>query len=112
MKLEDDVSSLNISDGHLNAAEIIFSSLDSPLRLKILRLLADRGHYVHELVTKLEKSQPLISQHLRVLKSAGLVRSERSGREVIYNLTSPKSLKLINTAAALYDELAPNRSSS
>ena len=89
----------------LKNAEHLFSALDSPLRLRILILLADRGHFVHELVGKLEKSQPLISQHLRVLKSAGLVRSERSGREVIYSLSSTKSIRLINTAAKLEEEL-------
>lgn len=89
----------------LQSAEALFSALDSTLRLRILVLLAERGHFVHELVSKLEKSQPLISQHLRVLKSAGLVNSERSGREVIYTLSSPKSIKLVHTAAALYDEL-------
>jgi DNA-binding transcriptional ArsR family regulator len=30
--------------------------------------------------------QPLVSQHLRILKSAGVVTSERSGREVLYRL--------------------------
>ena len=89
----------------LKNAEHLFSALDSPLRLRILILLADRGHFVHELVGKLEKSQPLISQHLRVLKSAGLVRSERSGHEVIYSLSSPKSIRLITTAAKLEEEL-------
>lgn len=91
----------------LKAAEILFSALDSPLRLAILILLADRGHYVHELVAKLEKSQPLISQHLRVLKNAGLVQSERLGREVIYTLSTPKSIKMIQTAAKLHEELNP-----
>ncbi|APT92119.1 transcriptional regulator [Corynebacterium phocae] len=89
----------------LDAAEILFSSLDSPLRLRILVLLAERGHFVHELVSKLEKSQPLISQHLRVLKSSGLVQSERSGREVIYTLSTPKAIKLIQTASKLHEEL-------
>ncbi len=93
------------SPAERNSAQAIFSALDSPLRLSILTLLADRGHFVHELVAKLDKSQPLISQHLRLLKKAGLVTAERSGREVIYTLSSPKSIKLIFTAAALYDEL-------
>lgn len=91
----------------LESAEILFSALDSPLRLRILVLLAERGHFVHELVSKLNKSQPLISQHLRVLKTSGLVNSERSGREVIYTLSSPKSIKLIQTATKLHGELNP-----
>lgn len=93
----------------LRSAETLFSALDSPLRLRILFLLADRGHFVHELVAKLEKSQPLISQHLRVLKTSGLVQSERSGREVIYTLSTPKAIKLIYTASKLYEELNPEQ---
>ncbi|QPK78606.1 winged helix-turn-helix transcriptional regulator [Corynebacterium lizhenjunii] len=91
----------------LEAAEEVFSALDSPLRLRLAVLLSERGHYVHELVDKLGKSQPLISQHLRVLKNAGLVQSERSGREVIYTMASPKALKLITAAAALHKATHP-----
>ncbi len=41
---------------------------------------------VHELVDALGVTQPLISQHLRVLKAAGVVRGDRRGREVVYRL--------------------------
>jgi DNA-binding transcriptional ArsR family regulator len=41
---------------------------------------------VHELVAALGVTQPLISQHLRVLKAAGVVSGERHGREVVYRL--------------------------
>ncbi len=40
----------------------------------------------HELVDALDVPQPLVSQHLRILKSAGVVAGERSGREVMYRL--------------------------
>jgi len=73
----------------------LLGALDSHLRLRILLLLHDGDHVVHELVTKLGKSQPLISQHLRVLKSVGLVDSCRAGREVIYSLAQPAIIGVI-----------------
>ncbi|NTS21867.1 winged helix-turn-helix transcriptional regulator, partial [Bacteroides fragilis] len=57
-------------------------ALDSPLRITLVLALNRHDHYVHELVAATDKSQPLISQHLRVLKDAGIVDSKRSGREV------------------------------
>lgn len=55
-----------------SAAASVIAALDSPLRISIITRLAERDHYVHELVKATGKSQPLISQHLRVLKQAGL----------------------------------------
>ncbi|WIM67076.1 metalloregulator ArsR/SmtB family transcription factor [Corynebacterium breve] len=97
-----------------NAARII-SALDSNLRMAILLLLSERDHVVHELVSTLNKSQPLISQHLRVLKKVGLVSSKRMGREVVYTLAVPEAIQLINDADAVAhkadnpDELAERR---
>ncbi|AQQ15821.1 HTH-type transcriptional repressor SmtB [Corynebacterium glaucum] len=73
----------------------LLGALDSQLRLRILFLLHTGDHVVHELVTKLGKSQPLISQHLRVLKCVGLVESRRAGREVIYSLAQPAIIDII-----------------
>ena len=72
---------------------------------------------MHELVRVLGKSQPLVSQHLRVLKDAGLVGATRSGREVVYSLAVPgviatlESLSLLaeRTQEEPKDELAERR---
>ncbi|NLP39758.1 MAG: winged helix-turn-helix transcriptional regulator, partial [Corynebacterium pollutisoli] len=79
------------SDTDLDAAETIIGALDSRLRVQIIWRLSIRDHFVHELVDGLGKSQPLISQHLRVLKRSGIVDSERRGREVIYRLVLPQA---------------------
>lgn len=79
------------------AADVI-SALDSQQRLQIVLKLAERDHVVHELVALLGKSQPLVSQHLRVLKRAGLVSSTRSGREVVYRLKISETADLIDLA--------------
>ncbi|QGU05187.1 ArsR/SmtB family transcription factor [Corynebacterium comes] len=89
------------SETDLAAAESIIGALDSRLRVQIIARLSVRDHFVHELVTGLKKSQPLISQHLRVLKRAGIVDSERRGREVIYSLVLPQAAELIHTAVQL-----------
>lgn len=89
------------SDTDLDAAEVIIGALDSRLRVQIIWRLSIREHFVHELVDGLGKSQPLISQHLRVLKRSGIVDSERRGREVIYRLVLREAADLIGAAVKL-----------
>lgn len=84
-----------------SAAAGVIAALDSPLRIAIISRLAERDHFVHELVKATGKSQPLISQHLCVLKQAGIVDSERSGREVTYSLIAPQVLDLLADAARI-----------
>jgi ArsR family transcriptional regulator, zinc-responsive transcriptional repressor len=60
--------------------------LAAPARLAIVTELAEQPRCVHELVERLGMSQPLVSQHLRVLRSARLVGVERHGREAVYSL--------------------------
>jgi ArsR family transcriptional regulator len=66
----------------------IFGVLADPTRLKLLRLLARQQEpdalCVNALAYRLGVTQPAVSQHLRVLKSAGLVKGERRGYRVHY----------------------------
>ncbi|MBG0851605.1 helix-turn-helix transcriptional regulator [Streptomyces spinoverrucosus] len=71
----------------LQAASDLLRALASPVRLGIVRELADGGKYVHELVTALGVSQPLVSQHLRVLRTSRIVTARREARETRYRLT-------------------------
>jgi ArsR family transcriptional regulator, zinc-responsive transcriptional repressor len=70
----------------LAAANDLLRALAAPVRIAIVLQLRVSDRCVHELVTALGVSQPLISQHLRVLKDAGVVRGDRNGREVLYRL--------------------------
>jgi DNA-binding transcriptional ArsR family regulator len=67
----------------------ILKTLASPRRLEILHRLAIGPHEVGRLADTLGISQPNVSQHLAVLRSAGLVDAERDGREVRYRLADP-----------------------
>ncbi|MFF7880894.1 ArsR/SmtB family transcription factor [Streptomyces sp. NPDC007896] len=71
----------------LQAASDLLKALASPVRVGIVRELAGGGKYVHELVAALGVSQPLVSQHLRVLRNSRIVRTRRQAREIQYELT-------------------------
>jgi DNA-binding transcriptional ArsR family regulator len=71
----------------LEGAAELLRALASPHRLAIVRELDGRARCVHELVEALGVSQPLVSQHLRVLRSSHLVHAERRGREIAYSLS-------------------------
>jgi DNA-binding transcriptional ArsR family regulator len=71
----------------LLAASALFKALGSPLRLDLVTTLDERGPLcVHELVSRLGVSQPLVSQHLRVLREADVVRGLRRGKEIAYEI--------------------------
>ena len=63
-----------------------FKALSDPTRREILRLLGRREMSVGEIVDHFSMSQPSISRHLAVLRSAGLVTARREGQNVVYGL--------------------------
>jgi len=66
--------------------------LASPRRLEILHALVNGPIEVGRLAARIGASQPNVSQHLAVMRSAGIVEAERDGREVRYRLTDPDVL--------------------
>ncbi len=69
------------------AAGELLRALAAPVRIAIVTQLVRGPRCVHEIVDSVGAPQPLISQHLRVLRGAGVVRGERRGREIAYSLT-------------------------
>jgi DNA-binding transcriptional ArsR family regulator len=67
----------------------VLRRLASPRRLEILHALATGPIEVGRLATSLGATQPNVSQHLAVLRAAGLVEADRQGREVRYRLADP-----------------------
>lgn len=74
-----------------DAAQLL-KVLSVDTRLKIIRLLKDGPLCVNALAGILKISQSAVSQHLRILKSVGLVTNERKGYFVHYAL-NPKNLR-------------------
>lgn len=71
----------------------VLKVLASPRRLEILHRLADGPREVGRLAAELGLSQPNVSQHLSVMRAAGVVEAERDGREVRYRLTDPDVIR-------------------
>ncbi len=69
----------------IEAARRVHRALGDTNRLDLVRRLAQSPATVTELIESTDLSQPLVSWHLRRLRSAGLVSSERAGRESIYS---------------------------
>ena len=61
-----------------------FIALGDPTRRQILEMVARRPSAVGEIAARLPVSRPAVSQHLRVLKDAGLVRTQADGRRHVY----------------------------
>jgi DNA-binding transcriptional ArsR family regulator len=76
----------------------LLSVLAAPMRLAIVVELDREPLCVHELVDTLGVSQTLVSQHLRVLRDAGLVQARRKGREVSYTLTDHRAASIAHAA--------------
>jgi DNA-binding transcriptional ArsR family regulator len=67
----------------------VLKTLASPRRLEILHELARGPIEVGRLAEAIGATQPNVSQHLAVLRVAGVVEAERDGREVRYRLADP-----------------------
>jgi len=67
----------------------IMRTLANPRRLRIIHRLAAGPVEVGRIAVDLGISQPNVSQHLAVMRAAGVVEAERSGREVRYRLADP-----------------------
>ena len=82
----------------------MFKAMGDPVRLRLLSLIASAGSEtcVCDLNDAFDLTQPTISHHLKVLREAGLVSSERRGTWVYYRL-DPEALARL---AALLDTAA------
>ena len=67
----------------------VLKTLSNPRRLEIVHLLADGPREVSRLAEEMGIAQPNLSQHLALMRSAGVVEGDRVGREVRYRLTDP-----------------------
>jgi DNA-binding transcriptional ArsR family regulator len=81
----------------------LHKSLSVPVRLRILKLIACRPLCVNAITRRLEISQPAVSQHLAVLRQAGLVKGDKHGYMVHYTLNRDR-LKELRDAMAGFPE--------
>lgn len=75
--------------------------LADPNRLRILLALAQGRKPVGRVVEELGLSQPLVSHHLKELRQAGLLKVEREGPFVFYQIAGPEVLEALGALAIL-----------
>ena len=97
-----------------------FKTLAHPARIRILELLSERDHAVHELLEEIDIEPSNLSQQLAVLRRTSMVVSRRVGGEVVYSVSVPEVRDLLLAArkilsgliavqGELESELAPAR---
>lgn len=82
-----------------------FKTLGHPARIRILELLSEREHAVHELLEKIDIEPSNLSQQLAVLRRASLVISRRRGGEVVYSISAPEVRNLLLAARQILSGL-------
>lgn len=81
---------MNLSNTNEEMEAEVFSALAHPERLNIIALLKDGEACVCHIQSMLGKRQAYISQHLTVLKNAGLVTTRKDGLRVYYQISDPR----------------------
>ena len=81
-----------------------FKALSDPTRRKILVLLKERDMTAGEIADHFNISKPSISQHLKLLKHAGLIHDEKQGQFIIYSLNITVFQELISWAFSFADK--------
>ncbi len=82
-----------------------FKTLGHPARIRVLELLGQREHAVSELLPVVGVEATNLSQHLAVLRRAGLVVTRKDGAAVYYSLTSPRVAELLAVARGILTEV-------
>lgn len=78
-----------------------FRTLGHPARIRILELLSDRDHAVHELLGAIEIESSNLSHQLAVLRRTGLITQSRRDGQVFYSLAAPEVQELLRAARAI-----------
>lgn len=87
-----------MTGSELTAAAQLFKVLGNESRLELLLLIGDEPRTVGALAQATGMSQPLVSQHLRTLRTAGLAAADRVGKEMTYRLVDQHVAHVIGDA--------------
>ncbi|MGP3958003.1 ArsR/SmtB family transcription factor [Nonomuraea sp. 3N208] len=88
----------------------LFRTLGHPIRIRILELLQQGPLAVRELAAAVEVESSTMSQHLGVLRMAGVVSAKRDGGSVIYALSAGEVAELLGAARRLLTEVIADQS--
>jgi len=93
-----DGSEVKIDFLQVKKAALILRALNHKLRQQLLKLLEEKTKLtVTEIYSRLRLEQSVASQHLAILRRAGIVRTEREGKFIYYILNHPRITDISNS---------------
>lgn len=98
-----------LDDGHIQSAAFLAKSLSDGNRLRILLLISGEKKSVSAICEELDLSQPLVSHHLKELKRSLLVKVEREGPFIYYELSDARILDVLQTLSDVATDLLSAR---
>ena len=76
----------------------VFKALADPTRLKILECIEKGERCICEIIPYTGKSQPCVSQHLKVMKNAGVIDERKDGTKIMLSIADKNIFKLLEIA--------------
>ncbi len=86
-----------------------FRNLGHPARIRVLELLSQRDHAVHELLAEIPIEPSNLSHQLGVLRRAGLVQQTRRDGQVYYSVSAPEIRDLLLAARAILSDVVSDQ---
>ena len=83
-----------MNEAHHHKADIL-KALGHPIRFCIVEGLVSGQQNVGTMVQCVNVPQPTVSQHLNILKAAGIIKGERMGNQVCYSVCCPEAVKIV-----------------
>jgi DNA-binding transcriptional ArsR family regulator len=97
-----------MSNNALDTLERFGTALADPIRRQVLLALLDGPSYPNDLLEVIDTSQPNLSNHLSCLRGCGLVKTEREGRRVRYELASDGLVHALEDLVGLELDIDPS----
>jgi ArsR family transcriptional regulator, zinc-responsive transcriptional repressor len=98
-----------LNNDRVQSAAFLAKSLSDNNRLRILLLISRGKKSVSTIVEELDLSQPLVSHHLKELRRSLLVRVEREGSFIYYELADSRILDILRTLSDIATDLLSDR---
>ena len=87
-------SELDKPDHVFDKAAELFRVMSAPMRLKIISCLCEGEQNVSYLLSKIDTTQPNMSQHLNMLYKAGVLAKQRDGVQIYYRIANEQIVNL------------------
>jgi ArsR family transcriptional regulator len=97
-------SELDKPDHVFDKAAELFRVMSAPMRLKIISCLSEGEQNVSYLLSKIDTTQPNMSQHLNTLYKAGVLAKQRDGVQIYYSIANQQIVQLCKAVCVQVEE--------